>query len=588
MAVDSPSSFTTAREGDTAFLTPPSTTQASRSSPAPPSNVPQPRYRSAAQLTYELAHHCSVYLESGQYLQGFSLLTSLLKSGTLSAPSHRLPAQIPPTQLFELSATLAVYPTITTKASSPDKVQAADAAVRYLRDVNRAIGPVNAGFANAFIFTGSGSSRSRNGRNRGTLGSPTNAGRVEDERPIKSAPANKSGLWAQADDFWCVLGWAFNCSVKHKARWQRWKIWLDLMLEIMEDDWKERSRCHEQELEQDGVTGDELLVQSIIAQYLISTNASSRGTRRRILRAILADGSSKSANEFSEVFKGELKERKKEEDIKPIKEMKLEENDFGDLGFDPDEDEDMDEAQTGNNSGLPTRRSSRNTSARRASIVSLGSGSEGDDNDESLSPTDRLGGLDSVRVRQRILAFLVIVAERLPNHFTARDQLLDSYTEHLRPLPAPIFATLIHTSVLPIAAQCVLAANTLLPLLPNAPPTYNLTPPSQDEWEEYFLPYAANTHGFTDNAKVSILLQHVLQIMLPEFKWSNTWVEAVLKGIRARRKKARGKNKAGGGGLRPDEVVAEKVFKESEQFLLILVQWVEDGESQVSLTEVVC
>lgn len=66
MAVDSPSSFTTAREGDTAFLTPPSTTQASRSSPAPPSNVPQPRYRSAAQLTYELAHHCSVYLESGQ------------------------------------------------------------------------------------------------------------------------------------------------------------------------------------------------------------------------------------------------------------------------------------------------------------------------------------------------------------------------------------------------------------------------------------------------------------------------------------------------------------------------------------------
>lgn len=65
-------------------------------------------------------------------------------------------------------------------------------------------------------------------------------------------------------------------------------------------------------------------------------------------------------------------------------------------------------------------------------------------------------------------------------------------------------------------------------------------------------------------------------------------MEAVLKGIRARRKKARGKNKAGGGGLRPDEVVAEKVFKESEQFLLILVQWVEDGESQVSLTEVVC
>lgn len=66
MAADSPASFATAREGEIAFLTPPSTTQASRSPSAPASNALQPRYRQAAQLPFELAHHCSVYLESGQ------------------------------------------------------------------------------------------------------------------------------------------------------------------------------------------------------------------------------------------------------------------------------------------------------------------------------------------------------------------------------------------------------------------------------------------------------------------------------------------------------------------------------------------
>lgn len=63
MAVGSPSAFTTARDGETAFLTPPSTTQTSRNSPA---SAPPARYRQATQLPFELAHHSSVYLESGQ------------------------------------------------------------------------------------------------------------------------------------------------------------------------------------------------------------------------------------------------------------------------------------------------------------------------------------------------------------------------------------------------------------------------------------------------------------------------------------------------------------------------------------------
>ncbi|KAF4534728.1 uncharacterized protein LTHEOB_2703 [Lasiodiplodia theobromae] len=556
MAVGSPSSFTTARDGETAFLTPPSTTQTSRNSPA---SAPPARYRQATQLPFELAHHSSVYLESD--LQGYGLLTSLLRSGSSSSPSDRLPAQIPPIQLFELSATLVVYPAATTRATTPDKLQASNAAAKYLRDVNRVVGPVNAGFAKAFVFTGLNSPKSRGWRRRGTLGSPINGDskRVEDERPIKSAVAQQNSLWAKADDFWRVVGWAFNCSVKYKARWERWKIWLDLMLEIMEDDWKERNILYDEQ--QDSTASDELLQKSIIVQYLIGANANSLVGRRKLLSAILADGGSKSMSEFKEVFKDELK-GKKEESVKPIKEMRLDEGDFGDLGIDPDEDDDIDDADAGNGSALPIRKSGRSTNTNTQ--------------DDSISPTDRLGGIDSVRLRQRILAFLPVIAERLPAYFTSREHLFDSYTEYLRPLPAPTFATLIRTSMLPTPAMCVLAANTLLPLFPHSPPVYNLVPPSQDEWAEYFLPYAANTHSFADNAKVTILLQQVVQATLPEMKWSKHWVEQVLKGIRARRKKARGLNKSGGGGIRSDEMVAKEIFKESEQLLLLLVQWVED------------
>lgn len=339
-------------------------------------------------------------------IQGVSLLISLLRSGTLSNSSNALPAQIPPTQLFELSATLAVHPALTTRASTPEKLHAANAAVRYLRDVNRIIGPVNAGFERAFTFPGPGSIRLR-GKKRGAGGSPANtvSTRVEDERPIKSALATHNGLWAKADDFWHVLGWAFNCSVKEKARWSRWKMWLELMMEIMEDDWNERHRLTE-ELGGEAEVGKEVILQSIIAQHLIAANASSLSARRRILRAILADGGNKAANEFREVFKDELKERNQEKVLQPIKEVNVEEGDFGDLEVDLDEEEDLNDAE----SGMPTRKCGRTSSGRRTSIVSISSGSSGsaDDDicDESISPTDRLGGIDAIRLRQRMLAFV--------------------------------------------------------------------------------------------------------------------------------------------------------------------------------------
>ncbi|KAL1624873.1 hypothetical protein SLS54_003597 [Diplodia seriata] len=230
----------------------------------------------------------------------------------------------------------------------------------------------------------------------------------------------------------------------------------------MEADWAERNRLCEEQLGRDGATNEELLQQSIIVQYLVNANAGSLSARRMMLRAILADGGPKATSEFKEVFKDELR-GKKEEDTKPIKEVKLEEGDFGDLE-EPDED-DMDDTDTGKSSGLPFRKPGRNTNTRRASIISLSSDSSSGSEDDGLSPVERLGGMDALRLRQRILAFL---------------------------------------------------------------------------------------------------------------KWSEHWVKQVLKGVRARQKKARGLHKTSGGGLRSAEIVAEKIFRESEQLMLLLVQMVED------------
>ncbi|KAK8186294.1 hypothetical protein BC567DRAFT_205563 [Phyllosticta citribraziliensis] len=575
MSTDSPSSFVTAVEGDTTvYLTPPPTSHPPQN--RVPDSQPVPHfYRPPKQLPFELSSHACIFLASGQYIEGLELLKSLLISGgSISSPSNPRPAFIPPTQIFELAATLAVHPSTTTRASAIVKVRAANEALLYLRAVNRKVGPINAGFANAFTF-----SRARNGKRRGFF-DPNNSARKDgqnaaESRPLHSALANGSSVWERAHDFWHVVGWAFNCSIKHKARWSRWQVWLEVMLEIMEDDWRNRQKKYQQELQDRGVSSAEIMTKGIMPTYLTSCEAWMASSRRRILRAIFADGSERSLAHFQEVFEDELRERAKP---KPDS-IKAADFQTADLdALDPDEDEDLIEEST-----PPTRKSSRPGAKadRRPSIITISSDNSITPENANIAIAEPFGPPAALALRVRLLSLLGDVTLALPTTTTTRERLFDTYTEFLRPLPITSFTTMLSALAahLPPATFCILAANTLLPLISTTPETYHLDAPSQDEWEFYFLPIAAATSSVTDNAKVSALLRFVVQVSLPEITWRRGWAEAVFKGIKARHDKieagrlnGRGRGRGSGRG---DHVV-EGVLRDCESTLMCLVGWVED------------
>ncbi|KAK8197510.1 hypothetical protein HDK77DRAFT_20140 [Phyllosticta capitalensis] len=586
MSTDSPNSFITAQEGDdTLYLTPPPTSHTPRTATAEPLLHYPHFYRPPKQLSFELSSHACIFLASGQYSEGLGLLKSLLTSGgSASSPSNSRPAFIPPTQIFELAATLAVHPSTTTRSSSVAKLRAANDALLYLRAVNRIVGPINAGFANAFTFPAPGSNKGRS-RRRGFFESHNNDSRDDgkntaDSRPLNSALANDGGIWAHAEDFWHIVGWAFNCSVKQKARWSRWQVWLEVMLEIMEQDWKDRHKTYKQELEEKGVSSLTLLKQSIMATHLANCDAYALSSRRRILRAILADGSEKPLAEFKEVFKDELRERAKAKTAETINVADFKTGDLADLdALDPDEDEDLIEETT-----PPARKSSRSAAKadRRASIVSINSSEESTPPDNATAPvSEPFGPPAALALRVRLLSLISDITLTLPNDITTRHQMFDTYTEHLRPLPIASFTTMVSALAahLPPATFCILAANTLLPLVANSPPAFDHVAPSQDEWEVFFLPIAASSPKVSDNAKVSFLLRSIVQVSLPDITWRRSWVEAVVGGVKARRDKieagkisgrARGRNQGRG------DRNAEEVLRDSESALLMLAGWIED------------
>jgi hypothetical protein len=107
-----------------------------------------------------------------------------------------------------------------------------------------------------------------------------------------------------------MVGWAFNCSVKHPKRWKYWKVWLDFMLDVLDADWEEREA-------QDGETQanpkDQFVYkavrQSLLVQYLSDTRCRSSAVKR-VVRSAFADGGLDSLREFPEVFPNETRELK--------------------------------------------------------------------------------------------------------------------------------------------------------------------------------------------------------------------------------------------------------------------------------------
>lgn len=287
---------------------------------------------------------------------------------------------------------------MTNRARSADHVQAANDALGYLIHLNMLVGSVNADLPAAFAF--SADSASRQGRRRGRAAQDSPASDDEHGR-IRVDLANQASIWNVADDFWRVVGWAFNCSVQYPARWERWKLWLRFMLDVLEDDLEACITKAKVEENSGGQAARDIIMSgSLLARYLVVTGDGRTG-KRRVMRAILPDGSNKSIAEFGEIWKNETKEIKpsKDQEDSRRKRLNVNEGEFGDY-MDLDDEGDDGEQHPLTNSVPSVRRSGRKASKIEESVS----------DEESVSASgprsSDFGGAESILLRQRFLALV--------------------------------------------------------------------------------------------------------------------------------------------------------------------------------------
>ncbi|EER45467.1 conserved hypothetical protein [Histoplasma capsulatum H143] len=523
-----------------------------------PNQPKAPGYRRAKPLPFELARHCNIYFEEKLYHQALHLLLSLLSSSTITSG----PAFVPTTHQLAVAATLVVHPSTTTLAKSREAANASNTALQLLRLTNKLVGPLAAQFGIAFSFTRFSSTRHGGPRRKDGDGEHTSGTSPDsDTALINMELAHRGSLWFRSEDFWSAVGWAFNCSVLYPKRWSRWRVWLELMCDVLEDDWTERENSSKNGAKLS--PSNNILRQSLIFKYISGTSGVS-GQHRRIVRAIFADGSQVSLNEFKEVFRNESKDPEKGKDHLKKREadVNIDEDIYGDyLGGNEDEiDEENDTACTRKTRQLRLKRSKTSASAPML------------DSTEELNmhPSYKasgitysnqgtpLGDLSSIALRQRLMQILSRVSGALPEYYMAVEHLYQLFVEFVRPLPLPTFQLLVSCPMLSNftddmrSTLCRMALSLLLHQPSNSEPAYI----NQAILEKYYLPYAAYTNNAIENAKISILLETLLLLLASNgmLKARQSLRDAIETGIMARADKTQSDVKKTQDKMKLDEI----------------------------------
>lgn len=454
---------------------------------------------------------------------------------------------IPSPPHLAVAATFLIHPSTTTRTKTAEEKEAPSAALRLLRLVNTLVGPVTAKFDLAFAFTHFETSRRGNRRRRRDDDPPDIESSKDETKPLNMDLGQSGAVWSRAEDFWHAVGWAFNCSVLHPWRWERWRLWLEFMCEVLEDDWNERKRQFEaEEVEGEEHDGDkeQILEQSLIFRY-IEGESGGLGRNRRILRAIFADGGGNSANEFREVFHNELKQLKRgPENVKKREaEVNIDEEEYGDyLTKDEDDDEETPTAMEENSTERPrpkrTRRAPRNTEKPSTPTTQTTSSSLSIHGGLFL-----LGGLPSLALRQRLLHLLSNVSQTLPQSFIPLEDLYHLFVENIRHLPLPIYQAFLSPSTLPYfsaEAQTTLSECLLFRLRESSAPETDEEYLSQNKLEQCFLPYAASSASVADNVRMSIALETLLTLLAESemLRLTQDLHDAVQEGILSRAERA--------------------------------------------------
>ncbi|PYH58217.1 uncharacterized protein BO96DRAFT_363760 [Aspergillus niger CBS 101883] len=324
-----------------------------------PPEADLPVYRSPKPVPFELAQHAAIFFEERLYTQALNFLLNILTSGTVASA----PVYTPPVQQLALAATLLIHPSTTTRAKTTEEEEAPLAALRLLRLTKTLVGPISSKLSVAFSFNKPDFPRHTRRRPVAEDIPPPSDLSSEDTKPLNLDLGQSLSLWSNAEDFWHVVGWAFNCSVRHRPRWTWWQVWLEYMCDVLESDWNERFRQYKEahtgnaiseqgpppspkkgrrkKMHHDDDPALHILRESLIFRYIHGASTT-YGPYRRIVRSIFADGGSTSRNEFREVFDNELKYAQAHTSTsrKRSAQVNIDENEFGDYLTDDDPVED--------------------------------------------------------------------------------------------------------------------------------------------------------------------------------------------------------------------------------------------------------
>ncbi|GLI76547.1 hypothetical protein PoHVEF18_004820 [Penicillium ochrochloron] len=559
---------------------------------APLGDFPQ---RTPQLLSFELVQHVGYWLEEKLYRLALNLLFNTLASGTYA--SNKVLTPLP--QHLALAATFLVHPSTTTRAQSVHEKDAPDVALRLLRLYCAQVNPIEAKLNIAFSFTRSKTSRS--GRRYYEENDPGSDLRHDETKPLNLELGKTESLWSRAEDFWHAVGWSFNCSVLYPERWDRWQIWLQFMCEVLVDDWLQREKeyltLQEQRRETSQSTAQEgkseildILRQSLIFQY-ISAGARNANTRR-IIRSIFADGSTASVNEFREVFEKELVPLDPGKDAAKAKkrdrEVNIEKEQYGDYLNDDSDEDPVSGISSQSCASTPlqdvtnirrskrTRRGTRNAQDPTTTEPTPEASDAGQGHlTHHGSGVSKLGGLESLALRKKLLGILSRVSDHLPSNFIELDNLYQSFVEHIRHQPLPIFQAFVNPLVLPELddeAQTTLCEFLLFNMIESAARTSQEGRLTTAKLEKCFLPYATATCSIVDNAKFSIILESLVTLLAGRgwIKQTPSLRAAVEKGIERRAQRAQGEQHRGHANQKKEELEWCWLLESGERLLFLI------------------
>ncbi|KAK7948903.1 uncharacterized protein PG986_009789 [Apiospora aurea] len=535
------------------------------------------QYRLARQLPPELKQHCQIYLEENIHAIALNLLDDLLPLGRKGGDNKRATIPdaatrkdvsfCPPPNHIALLSTLIVHPDFTNRPKEETWPETANNSLVYLRCLLRTVGPINAHFKEAFRF-GSGPSRHPRG---GSPSSDSENELLEDtwgDAPMEGKYFRDS-VWRRGQDFFGVVGWAFNCSQLYPNRWYFWRQWLDFMFDVIEADLLERHRL-DVEADRSGGRMEEdkflLLRDSILAGF-IGQQKGRLGGLKWIMKALFADGSKGSSSVFQEMWPNEHRGiSKKAINKRKRSQVNLEKGEYG-AWLD-------DESIYSSQASEPPTPQKLLLSSGKSKL-------------QTLEPPF----VESIQLRQRLFAMLSYLCNFLPDPPVSLPDLYESYVEHLKVLPLTVFNAFITqtTSALRLDSQISILQDILMLLMPS-----NAVSPARVDADRYdangtspaiiercFLPYASNTIEASDNAKVSMLLEELVQLVWVDGteQFGPGLVDVVKRGVAAReakvRKKTSGRGRGRGGPIVEDpEAEAKAVLQASGQRLLTLARMV--------------